>query len=147
MSIKKTIRAAYLSFSRNLQQLESFRFRCKGCEGDYHKGKKRATSLSNIQKEIIKRFWEPYLHDWKTKYAFDMKWFEIYNTTNVFGFKIEHYIPDSFYYSIVDTSLSNAIDAKVFDDKNFMTCIFMTLNNRKPLLGKLGVFIWIGYII
>lgn len=141
MSIKKTIRAAYLSFPRNLQQLESFRFRCKGCEGDYHKGKKRATSLSNIQKEKIKRFWEPYLHDWKTKYAFDMKWFEIYNTTNVFGFKIEHYIPDSFYYSIVDKSLSNAIDAKVFDDKNLYDLYFHDVKQPKTIVRKIrGVY-------
>lgn len=124
-----------------LANLYSFRARCKAPKSDLQKGITNAKPISNEQRIRIKDYWAAYLIDWKSKYAFDIRWYDIYNRTNVFGFDLEAYIPDSFYYAIVDRCLTNALNANVMDDKNLYDLYFYDVNQPDTIVRKIkGVY-------
>ena len=56
-----------------------------------------ALKISSQQKSEIKRFWNPYVKTIIENCAFDMRWFDVYNRINIFGDKLEWYVPDSYY--------------------------------------------------
>lgn len=85
---------------------------------DLQKGLAQSVQISKEQEKDILEFWMPYLNTKLAKKTFDIRWFNIYNKTNVFDFDLRYYIPDGYYYCIVDPSFSNMREAPVLDDKN-----------------------------
>ena len=75
---------------------ENFYSRYKdGCD-DLAKGLQRSEPITQSQKNEIMAFWKPYLNNRWTRKTFDIRWFDVYNKTNVFDFPLKYYIPDSF---------------------------------------------------
>lgn len=93
--------------------------RYKVANTDLEKGIAHGEPISEAQKKEILAFWEPYLFNKYAKKSFDVRWFYIYNKTNVFGFDLQYYIPDGYYYRIVDTFFNHADRTLVLDDKNY----------------------------
>lgn len=137
MSLKNQIS----SIPHKVLDFLSYRGRCRACLEDLNKGINNAIPINSIQKSQIVEFWKPYLNTWRQKHAFDIRWFDIYNRTNVFGFDLAHYIPDSYYYAIVDKCLANALDARVLDDKNLYNLYFSDVNQPATIARKIkGVY-------
>ncbi|MBQ2176037.1 MAG: hypothetical protein II453_13575, partial [Alphaproteobacteria bacterium] len=86
---------------------------------DLKNGIAHGNPINEAHKKEILAFWEPYLFNKYAKKSFDTRWFDIYNRTNVFGFDLKYYIPDGYYYRIVDTFFNHADKAPVLDDKNY----------------------------
>lgn len=85
---------------------------------DLQKGLAQGVQISKEQEKDIMEFWTPYLNTNLARKTFDIRWFNIYNKTNVFDFDLKYYIPDGYYYCIVDPLFSNMKEAPVLDDKN-----------------------------
>lgn len=94
--------------------------------------------IDQHQKATILKYWKPFLNNKQHRKAFDIKWFDVYNYTNRFGYKIERYIPDGFYYSVVDPFLTNINDAHVIDDKNLYDLYFPDVNQPKTIIHKIN---------
>lgn len=97
-----------------------------------------AKPISESQKKEIMDFWEPFLVGKVAKKSFDIRWFDIYNRTNVFGNTLKYYIPDSFYYCVVDTFFSDRQAASVFDDKNMYDLYFRDVKQPSTICRKNG---------
>ena len=135
-------------FTRRINDLLDYYNRCNDGHSDLKKGYPNACPISQKQKDEIEAFWKPYLNNWKSKRAFDIRWFDIYNRTNKFGANLATYIPDSFYYAIVDKCLTNALDANVLDDKNLYDLYFNDVNQPKTICRKIkGVYLDSDYTI
>lgn len=135
---KRSIIRGIKAFPRRLEEHMSYQSRCNGGHDDLVKALPQASPVTVEQKQRIEAFWKAYLTTWKEKKAFDLRWFDIYNRTNVFGFKLEQYIPDSYYYAIVDNCLTNTLDAPVLDDKNLYDLLFHDVNQPLTLIRKSG---------
>lgn len=112
---------------------------------DLQKALKNVTQpVSADIKAGIMDFWNPILErggSWAKK-SFDIKWFDVYNTTNIDGHKLEYYMPDSYFYCIVDARLSNYREARVMDDKNMYDLYFPEI--KQPItVGRIenGLFL------
>lgn len=117
---------------------ENFYSRYKdGCD-DLAKGLQRSEPITQSQKNEIMAFWKPYLNNRWTRKTFDIRWFDVYNKTNVFDFPLKYYIPDSFYYCIVDGFLSNEKSGKVLDDKNMYDLYFYDVKQPKTICRKVN---------
>lgn len=94
---------------------------------DLQKALKNVTNpLSEERKMEVLDFWKPVLAKggrWAKK-SFDIRWFDVYNTTNVDGHILKYYMPDNYFYCIVDARLSNNKEALVVDDKNMYDLYF-----------------------
>ncbi len=125
-----------------IEDLSIYRGRYKdGCR-DLMKALGAAEPVSKAQREEITAFWKPYLTDRLSKKAFDIRWFDVYNRTNVFGFDLKKYVPDSYYYAIIDTFFSNAKKAKVLDNKNYYDLYFQGSPMPKTIVHKAnGVYL------
>lgn len=129
------------SIPRKMDDLVNYNARCNGGRSDLIKGLPNARPIDIETKKRIEDFWKPYLHTWKQKHAFDIRWFDMYNRTNVFGFDLAHYIPDGYYYAIVDKCLTNSLDARVLDDKNLYDLYFSDVNQPATIARKIkGVY-------
>ncbi len=95
-----------------------------------------ARSVSTTQKKAICEFWRPYLNGAVTKKSFDLRWFDVYNRTNIFGDKLERYIPDGYYYAVVDRFFNDPIRCKYMDDKNLYNLYFHDVNQAKTVCRK-----------
>lgn len=93
-------------------------------EKELQKSSPQASPITEIQKKEIMDFWQPYLFNKYAKKSFDIRWFDVYNKTNVFGFDLKNYIPDGYYYRIVDPFFSDVAKSKVIDDKNLYDLYF-----------------------
>lgn len=134
------------SAPRKFDELINYFSRCNGGHADLVKGLPNARPIDSAAKLHIDEFWKPYLNTWKKKHAFDIHWFDIYNRTNLFGFDLAHYIPDSYYYAIVDKCLTNALDARVLDDKNLYDLYFGDVNQPATIARKIkGVYMDMNY--
>lgn len=100
------------------------RSRYKFGEKELQKSSPQASPITEIQKKEIMDFWQPYLFNKYAKKSFDIRWFDVYNKTNVFGFDLKNYIPDGYYYRIVDPFFSDVAKSKVIDDKNMYDLYF-----------------------
>ena len=91
--------------------------------------------ISEEQKEMIMDFWEPIICKGGklSRKAFDIRWFDVYNTTNVDNHKLQYYIPDSYYYCIVDANLSNSKEASIIDDKNLYDLYFYDVKQPQTI--------------
>lgn len=145
---KRTIVGLIKSTPRKIENLIDYNARCNAGRTDLIKGYKNALPVSDKQKKEIKHFWKPYLNTWKAKNAFDKRWFDIYNRTNVFNANLETYIPDSYYYAIIDKSLTNGLDANIADDKNLYDLYFQDVNRPITIVRKVkGVYLDASYKI
>lgn len=134
MGLKQKIK----SLPQESQDFLSYLSRSRGAKSDLIKGLSHSVAITMEQKRQILSFWKPFLTTWKEKHSFDIRWFDIYNRTNVFGFDLEYYIPDSYYYSIVDKCFTNALDCNVFDDKNLYNLYFSDANQPLTIFHKSG---------
>ena len=85
------------------------------------------------------KYWKPFLNNYFANRAFDIKWFDIYNFTNRHGYRIERYIPDGYYYSIVDPFLTNVMASSVMDDKNLYNLYFPDANQPRTIIHKINI--------
>lgn len=128
-------------------KLLSYRTRYKFAKSDLAKAQ-NAKPINKEQKDQIQNYWKPFLNNYLQKKAFDIKWFDVYNYTNRFGYKIERYIPDGYYYSIVDPYLTNVMASYVMDDKNLYDLYFPEANKPKTIVHKInGIFLDDNYNI
>lgn len=125
----------------SVKLLIDYRARYNDGHNDLVKGHANGTPISVAQKKEIESFWHPYLKGWRARKSFDMSWFDIYNRTNVFGYDLRYYIPDSYYYCIVDRFFSDALNAPVLDDKNMYDLYFSDVNQPMTIARKIdGLF-------
>lgn len=125
-----------------IEDLSIYRGRYKDGYRDLMKALGAAEPVSKAQREEITGYWEPFLIDILSKKAFDIRWFDVYNRTNVFGFDLKKYVPDSYYYAIIDTFFSNAKKAKVLDNKNYYDLYFPEAPRPKTIVHKAnGVYL------
>lgn len=95
-----------------------------------------ATPITNAQKEEIVSFWRPYLKTRWDKKSFDIRWFDVYNTANLWKFDLKYYIPDSYYYVIIDSFFSNRKESVSVDDKNLYDLYFHDIIQPKTIIRK-----------
>lgn len=119
-----------------LENLSVYRGRYKDGKRDLMKAVEASKPVTKVQKEEIMDYWKPFLNDRLSKRAFDFRWFDVYNRTNVFGFDLKHYIPDSYYYAIIDTFFSNARKSKSLDDKNLYDLYFPDAPMPRTIVHK-----------
>lgn len=105
---------------------------------DLQKGLAQASPIDDAKKNEILDFWKPYLFNKYAKKSFDVRWFDIYNRTNVFGFDLKYYIPDGYYYRIVDAFFSNIEKAPVLDDKNLYDLFFHDVPQPRTICRKIN---------
>ncbi len=122
----------------SLDQYAIYRGRYKDGYRDLKKSVLAGEPVNETQKKEIIAYWKPYLKDRLSKKAFDIRWFDVYNKTNVFGFDLKRYIPDSYYYAIIDTFFSDARKAKVLDNKNLYDLYFHGFSMPKTIIHKVG---------
>ena len=115
-----------------------FKSRYNDGAADLKKGIAKGLPLTKRQKEEVLAFWEPYLKTRLSRKAFDVRWFDIYNRTNVFGFDLKYYIPDSFYYCIVDPFFSDYKAARAVDDKNMYDLLCGDVNQPRTVCRKIN---------
>lgn len=145
---KRKIIEGIKSIPRKMDDLVNYNARCNGGHSDMVKGLPNARPIDAETKKHIEKFWKPYLTTWMQKHAFDIRWYNIYNRTNVFGFDLTQYIPDGYYYAIVDKCLTNALDARLLDDKNLYDLYFSDVNQPATIVRKIkGVYMDKNYRI
>lgn len=131
----------------DLANLYMYRRRNNFSKNDLTKGVANSKPITDAQKEKIYDYWKPYLTSWKAKHAYDIRWFNIYNRTNIWGYALETYIPDGYYYGIMDMCLTNALDAHIMDDKNMYDLYFHDVNQPKTIAHKInGLYMDDNYI-
>ena len=96
----------------------------------------KAQPITKEQKETVRQFWKPYLKGLVARRSFDMRWFDVYNRTNVFGDRLECYIPDGYYYAVVDRFFNEPLRCKYMDDKNLYDLYFHDVNQAKTVCRK-----------
>lgn len=92
--------------------------------------------ISSEQKEEIEIFWNKYI---KGKYPhkyFDMRWFDVYNSVNPNSSELKYYIPDGFYYCLIDTFFSHHETCYVMDDKNLYDLYFPDAKRPLTIIRK-----------
>lgn len=92
--------------------------------------------ISFEQKEDIKKFWKPYVNTFVERKSFDIRWFDVYNRTNIYEEPLKWYIPDSYFYAVVDTFFNDALRCKYMDDKNLYDLYFHDVNQAKTICRK-----------
>lgn len=97
----------------------------------------QASPITEVQRKEIIDFWQPYFFNKYAKKSFDIRWFDVYNKTNVFGFDLKKYIPDGYYYRIVDPFFSNVGKSKVIDDKNLYDLYFQDAPQPETICRKI----------
>ncbi len=131
-----------------IDDLLDYNSRCNNGHSDLKKALANSKTISKAQKKMIYDFWTPYLAGIKPKHAFDIRWFDVFNRTNVFGFDLAWFIPNGFYYGIIDPALTNARGAKVMDDKNLYDLYFYDVNQPRTIVRKINnVFMDENYTI
>ena len=115
-----------------------FKSRYNDGAADLKKGLGKGLPITNDQKDEILAFWDPFLNTRLTRKAFDIRWFDIYNRINVFKFDLKQYIPDSFYYCIVDPFFSDFRAAQAVDDKNLYDLLCGDVRQPRTICRKIG---------
>lgn len=115
---------------------EAISGRNKDGKRDLLKGLPMSAPISATQKNEILSYWKPYLNNWIAKYSWDIRWFDIYNKTNVFDFDLRRYIPDSYYYCVVDRFFNKSQAAPHLDDKNLYDLYFHNIPQPKTICRK-----------
>ena len=87
--------------------------------------------LSSSQREEVLSFWNQYRDVSKV-----MQWFEFYNWCSDGKADIKRYIPDSIYYSEVDTVFTEPRRSYELDDKNHYDLFFHDVRMPKTIVRK-----------
>lgn len=115
----------------------AFKNRYKDGANDLQKGHSKGLAINEDQKETILAFWSRYLINRETRHSFDIRWFDIYNKANLFGFELKYYIPDSFLYCVVDPFFSDYRSAQAVDDKNLYDLLFYDVKQPRTVCRKI----------
>ncbi len=93
--------------------------------------------LSVEQKREVWDFWEKYLTGKYPRKYFDIRWFDVYNSVNLQGtYDLKYYIPDGFYYCIIDIFFSNHDECYTMDDKSLYDLYFPEINRPQTIIRK-----------
>lgn len=92
--------------------------------------------ISDEQKLEILNFWKPYLIKPLARFSWDIRWYNVYNRTNVFGFDLKKYIPDSYYYCMADAQYNISRAAQYIDDKNLYDLYFSDVSRPITICRK-----------
>ena len=104
--------------------------------------------IDSFSRQEILKFWKPYCKGFYANRSWDIRWFDIYNRTNVFGFDLRRYIPDSYYFYVIDRYLNQSQAAAALDDKNLYDLYFHDVPQPKTICRKEGdVFLDAAYNI
>lgn len=114
----------------------AFKGRFKDGDNDLKKGLSKGLDIDADQRESILGFWNKYLVNRETRKAFDIRWFNIYNKANLYGFELKYYIPDSYLYCIVDPFFSDYKSARAIDDKNLYDLLFHDVQQPRTICRK-----------
>ena len=112
--------------------------RYKDGRRDLLKGLANGSPISNEQKSEIIAYWQPYLNSCLARYSWDIRWYDIYNKVNVFGSNLTHFVPDSYYYCVVDRFFNNAVAAQALDDKNLYDLLLNDAPQPKTICRRIG---------
>ena len=93
---------------------------------------KRSTPLTPEQKQDILAFWDQYRNVRK-----EMDWFAFYNTGCENKELLKYYIPDTIYYSEIDTFFTNPRRCEALDDKNLYDIYFPDINRPLTICRKM----------
>ena len=94
------------------------------------------TQITTSQKEDVLAFWEKYLRNRLVKKSFDIRWFDVYNSIRPNQTDLKFYIPDGFYYCMVDTFFSNHEACYMMDDKNLYDLYFPEAKRPLTIIRK-----------
>jgi len=89
------------------------------------------TPLSKEQRDEILSFWKPFRN-----ISGEMKWFEFYNSTCQDKSLLKYYIPESVYYTQVDTFFTIPRRAEAIDDKNLYDLFFPDVKMPATVVRK-----------
>lgn len=87
--------------------------------------------LSSAQKHEILAFWKPF-----RDISSEMRWFEFYHSTCENLSQLKHYIPESVYYTQIDTFFTLPRRAEEIDDKNLYDLFFPDLKRPATIVRK-----------
>ena len=95
--------------------------------------RKNCTPLTTEQRREILAFWDPYRNVRK-----EMEWFAFYNTNCENKELLKYYIPDTIYYSEIDTFFTNARRCSALDDKNLYDLYFHDIKMPLTVMRKMN---------
>ena len=94
------------------------------------------TQITKSQKVEILEFWNKYLINGFAKQSFDIRWFDVYNSIRPNQIDLKYYIPDGFYYCMVDTFMSSHNSCYIMDDKNLYDLYFPEAKRPLTIIRK-----------
>ena len=121
---------------RNLIDRENIIGRYNDGRRDLLKGLNKGLKLTEEESKEIDRYWKPYLNTVLAKVTFDKRWYSIYKKTNVFNFDLKKYIPDSYFYCVLDTFFNKSEAALCLDDKNLYDLFFSDVRQPRTICRK-----------
>ena len=89
--------------------------------------------ISSSQKEEIKSFWEPY-----RKLGKEIRWFDFYNAFCEDKRLLKYYIPESIFFSEIDTYFSSARRSEAIDDKTLYDIFFPDIKMPQTIVRKVN---------
>lgn len=95
--------------------------------------RKQSTPLTAEQKRDILAFWDQYRNVRK-----EMEWFAFYNTVCDNKELLKYYIPDTIYYSEIDTFFTNPRRCETLDDKNLYDIYFPDVKMPLTIFRKMN---------
>lgn len=95
--------------------------------------RKRSTPLTAEQKQDILAFWDQYRNVRK-----EMDWFAFYNTVCENKDLLKYYIPDTIYYSEIDTFFTHPRRCEALDDKNLYDIYFPDIKRPATICRKMN---------
>ena len=101
----------------------------------YRKRRIQSEPITEAQKAEIIEFWKPYRNVEK-----EIGWFEFYNYHCEDKTKLKYYIPDSIYFTEIDTFFTNPRRCEQLDDKNLYDLFFYDVKLPKTIVRKIDGF-------
>lgn len=138
MSLLSVIKNDIKESPKRIQSLLMYNRRRRGGHNGLVQALPRSKKISNEQMSEINEFWHPYLKTCKQKFAYDKRWFDVYNRTNVFGFDLKKFIPNGYYYSIIDMALSDWHFAPRLDDKNLYDLYYSDVKQPDTIIRRIN---------
>lgn len=122
--------------------------RYKDARNDLEKGLVHSCPITSDEKQDILSFWKPYKNSLLAKYCWNIRWYDLYKKTNKFNFELKYYIPDNYYYCILDTHFNNPVAAEILDDKNLYDLLLHDVPQPQTVFHKIdGLYLDSNYQI
>lgn len=138
MSLLSNLKQNVKEYPERIQSLMMYNRRRKGGHYGLLQALPKSKKVSHEQMIEINEFWQPYIKTLKQRYAYDQRWFDVYNRTNVFGFELKKFIPNGYYYSIVDMALSDWHFAPKLDDKNLYDLYYSDVKQPDTIIRRIN---------